>query len=127
MRKSAEEIGCSLSADIKGFSGAAGVVTGRVCVIFSADNAEELQTGEILCAPATNIGWTVIFPRAAAIITDIGAPLSHAAIVAREFGIPAVVGCGNATTLLKTGDMVTVDGARGTVTLHTEQPDLDEE
>lgn len=56
-----EEIGCSLSADIKGFSGAAGVVTGRVCVIFSADNAEELQTGEILCAPATNIGWTVIF------------------------------------------------------------------
>lgn len=67
------------------------------------------------------------FPRAAAIITDIGAPLSHAAIVAREFGIPAVVGCGNATTLLKTGDMVTVDGARGTVTLHTEQPDLDEE
>lgn len=122
-----EEIGCSLSADIKGFSGAAGVVTGRVRVIFSADNAEELQTGEILCAPATNIGWTVIFPRAAAIITDIGAPLSHAAIVAREFGIPAVVGCGNATTLLKTGDMVTVDGARGTVTLHTEQPDLDEE
>lgn len=119
-----EEIGCSLSADIKGFSGAAGVVTGRVRVIFSADNAEELQTGEILCAPATNIGWTVIFPRAAAIITDIGAPLSHAAIVAREFGIPAVVGCGNATTLLKTGDMVTVDGARGTVTLHTEQPDL---
>ncbi len=119
-----EEIGCSLSADIKGFSGAAGVVTGRVRVIFSADNAEELQTGEILCAPATNIGWTVIFPRAAAIITDIGAPLSHAAIVAREFGIPAVVGCGNATTLLKTGDMVTVDGARGTVTLHTEQSDL---
>lgn len=108
---------CSLSADIKGFPGAAGVVTGRVRVIFSSDCAEELLPGEILAAPATNIGWTVIFPRAAAIITDIGAPLSHAAIVAREFGIPAVVGCGNATTVLKTGDIVTVDGARGIVTV----------
>lgn len=108
---------CSLSADIKGFPGASGVVTGRVRVIFSSDCAEELLPGEILAAPATNIGWTVIFPRAAAIITDIGAPLSHAAIVAREFGIPAVVGCGNATTVLKTGDLVTVDGARGIVTV----------
>lgn len=108
---------CSLSADIKGFPGASGVVTGRVRVIFDSDCAEELLSGEILVAPATNIGWTVVFPRAAAIITDIGAPLSHAAIVAREFGIPAVVGCGNATTILKTGDIVTVDGARGIVTV----------
>lgn len=118
---SEREMDCALSADIKGFAGAAGVVTGRVRVIFSADNADELQPGEILCAPATNIGWTVIFPRAAAIITDIGAPLSHAAIVAREFGIPAVVGCGNATTVLKTGDLVVVDGAKGTVTLIEEK------
>lgn len=110
----------SLSADIKGFPGASGVVTGRVRVILSSDCAEELLPGEILAAPATNIGWTVVFPRAAAIITDIGAPLSHAAIVAREFGIPAVVGCGNATTVLKTGDMVTVDGARGMVTVINE-------
>lgn len=107
---------CPVSADIKGFPGAAGTVTARVRVIFTADRAEELMEGEILVAPATNIGWTVVFPRTAAIITDIGAPLSHAAIVAREFGIPAVVGCGNATTVLKTGDIVTVDGARGTVT-----------
>ena len=64
---------------------------------------------------ATNIGWTIHFPKAAAIVTDIGAPLSHAAIVAREFGIPAVVGCGNATTVLKTGDIVTVNGTAGTV------------
>ena len=113
---SEKDIGCVFSADIKGFAGAAGVVTGRVRVILSVDGAEELLPGEILCAPATNIGWTILFPRAAAIITDIGAPLSHAAIVAREFGIPAVVGCGNATTVLKTGDLVVVDGARGTVT-----------
>ena len=64
---------------------------------------------------ATNIGWTTVFSRAAAIVTDIGAPLSHAAIVAREFGIPAVVGCGNATEVLKTGDRVRVDGVTGVV------------
>ena len=63
----------------------------------------------------TNIGWTPVFPRAAAVVTDVGAPLSHAAIVARELGIPAVVGCGNATMLLHTGDRVRVDGSHGTV------------
>lgn len=56
-----------------------------------------------------------MFPRASAIITDVGAPLSHAAIVARELGIPAVVGCGNATMRLQTGDQVLVDGGRGVV------------
>ena len=64
----------------------------------------------------TNIGWTPLFPKAAAIITDLGAPLSHAAIVARELGIPAVVGCGIATTELKTGDLVIVNGSIGVVT-----------
>jgi pyruvate,water dikinase len=62
-----------------------------------------LKLGEILVAATTNVGWTPLFPKAAAIITDVGAPLSHAAIVTRELGIPAVVGCGNATMLLKTG------------------------
>jgi len=57
----------------------------------------------------------LLFSRAAAVITDVGASLSHATIVARELGIPAVVGCGNATTLLKTGDRVQVDGAKGLV------------
>jgi pyruvate,water dikinase len=70
-----------------------------------------------MLALQTDIAWTVLFPRAAAVITDIGAPLSHAAIVARELGIPAVVGCGNAMTRLKTGDLIEVDGARGLVTL----------
>jgi phosphoenolpyruvate synthase/pyruvate phosphate dikinase len=66
-------------------------------------------------ATQTNIGWTPLFPRAAAVVTDIGAPLSHAAIVARELGIPAVVGCSDATMRLKTGDKVRVDGSNGTV------------
>ena len=63
----------------------------------------------------TNVGWTPLFPRAAAIVTDVGAPLSHAAIVARELGIPSVVGCGNATMRLHTGDWVRVNGGQGTV------------
>jgi phosphoenolpyruvate synthase/pyruvate phosphate dikinase len=73
----------------------------------------------------TNIGWTLFFPRAAAIVTDVGAPLSHAAIVARELGIPAVVNCGNATMRLRTGDRVLVDGGRGEVEI-VESRDLAE-
>jgi pyruvate,water dikinase len=100
---------------ITGFAGAAGHVEGLVRRLDDAEQGHQLQPGEILVAPTTNIGWTPIFPRAAAIITDVGAPLSHAAIVARELGIPAVVGCGNATMRLHTGDRVRVDGGRGTV------------
>ena len=90
-------------------------MTAKVRVIDSIKGIDELQKGEILVTKATNIGWTRVFPKVAAIVTDIGAPLSHAAIVAREFGIPAVVGCGNATTVLKTGDVVEVNGQAGTV------------
>lgn len=103
------------SSDICGFPGAAGTVTGRVKVITDIDDIDLIEEGDILVTTATNIGWTPAFSKVSAIVTDIGAPLSHAAIVAREFGIPAVVGCGNATTLLKTGDKVTVNGAAGTV------------
>ena len=107
----------AVSSDVKGFPGAAGKVTARVRVIESISHIDELEPGEILVTGATNIGWTSVFPKVSAIVTDIGAPLSHAAIVAREFGIPAVVGCGNATTVLKTGDLVEVDGTAGTVTI----------
>lgn len=100
---------------ISGFPGASGVVEGEVRVLASFADGEQLRRGEILVTASTNVGWTPLFPRAAAIVTDVGAPLSHAAIVARELGIPAVVGCGNATARLRTGDRVRVDGARGTV------------
>jgi rifampicin phosphotransferase len=104
-----------VSDAITGFAGAAGVVEGRARVIATADEGDQLQAGEILVTTATNVGWTPLFPRAAAIVTDVGAPLSHAAIVARELGIPAVVGCGNATMRLHTGDRVRVNGGQGTV------------
>lgn len=100
---------------LKGFAGASGRIEGVVRVLTNPEESEKLEVGEILVASTTNVGWTPIFPKAGAIITDIGAPLSHAAIVARELGIPAVVGCGNATTRLKTGDKVIVDGGHGIV------------
>jgi rifampicin phosphotransferase len=100
---------------ITGFPGAAGVVEGIARVLRTPEDAAQLGDGEILVTTVTNIGWTPIFPRAAAVVTDVGAPLSHAAIVARELGIPAVVGCGNATMLLHSGDRIRVDGGNGTV------------
>lgn len=103
------------SVTLKGFAGAAGKVEGIVRILEAPEEGDKLKSGEILVATTTNVGWTPLFPRAAAIITDVGAPLSHAAIVARELGIPAVVGCGNATLRLKTGDRVIVDGGQGTV------------
>jgi pyruvate,water dikinase len=102
-------------ADITGIGGSAGKVTGRVRLVSNLSEAEQIEPGEILVANAVNIGWLSVLPRAAAVVTDIGAALSHAVIVMRELGIPAVVGCGNATTLLRTGDRVMVDGSAGTV------------
>ena len=81
----------------------------------TADDGDQLQPGEVMVTMQTDVAWTLLFPRAAAVVTDVGAPLSHAAIVARELGIPAVVGCGDATMRLQTGDRVRVDGGRGTV------------
>ena len=102
---------------IKGVPGSAGRAEGRVRRIDSPEEGGQFQPGEILVTSQTNVGWTLLFPRAAAVVTDVGAPLSHAAIVARELGLPAVVGCGDATARLKTGDRVRVDGAKGIVEL----------
>ena len=100
---------------ITGNPGSGGRVEGLVRVINNLEEGDQLKHGEILVTATTNIGWTPLFPRAAAVVTDIGMPLAHAAIVARELGIPAVVGCGTATTRLKTGDRVLVDGGQGIV------------
>ncbi len=100
---------------VRGFPGSAGVVEGVARVLTTASESAALQPGEVLVTTVTNVGWTPLFPRAAAVVTDVGAPLSHAAIVARELGIPAVVGTGTATMQIKTGDRVRVDGSAGTV------------
>jgi len=105
------------SETIKGAAGSAGSVEGLVRVMADPDESDQFQRGEILVTRMTDISWTPIFPHAAGIVTDIGAPLSHAAIVARELGIPAVVGCQDATMRLKTGDRIRVDGSAGRVTI----------
>ena len=105
----------SSSGAITGFAGAAGIVEGLVRCLNDPEEGHMLRPGEILVTVTTNVGWTPLFSRVAAIVTDVGAPFSHAAIVARELGIPAVVGCGDATMRLRTGDRVRVDGGQGTV------------
>jgi phosphohistidine swiveling domain-containing protein len=94
-----------------------GIATGRARVIRSAAAAEEteLEPGEVLVAPFTDAAWTPLFIPAAAVVVETGGMLSHAATVAREYGIPAVVAVRGATTLIKNGALLTVDGAAGTV------------
>lgn len=107
--------GAPVSDTVSGFPGAPGIVEGVARVIANPEEGDRLKPGEILVTTLTNVGWTPMFPRAAAVVTDMGAPLSHASIVARELGIPAVVGTGNATMRLRDGDRIRVDGERGTV------------
>ena len=76
-----------------------------------------MKAGDVLVAPLTTPAWTPLFARAAAVVTDVGGPLSHGSIVAREYGIPAVLGTGAATKSIHSGQMITVDGSTGAVYL----------
>jgi pyruvate,water dikinase len=100
---------------VLGAAASPGRATGVVRVIRDPANANALQTGDILVAPVTAPAWTPLFAISAAVVTDIGSPMAHASIIAREYGIPAVVGCGDATLRLKDGQRVTVDGSAGVV------------
>ena len=100
---------------ISGSPVSAGRVEGTVRILTDPGEGQDLQPGEILVTSQADISWTLLFPRATAVITDVGAPLSHAAIVARELGIPAVMGCVDATRRLVTGERVLVNGGLGTV------------
>jgi rifampicin phosphotransferase len=93
-----------------------GSVEGIVRVAKSISDARDVQRGEILVAPVTDVGWTPYFTVIAALVTDIGSSVSHGAVVAREYGLPCVVNTLVATKALKTGDRVRVDGDRGVVT-----------
>lgn len=105
---------------IRGVGVSPGSVTARACVVFSPADADRMESGGVLVAPLTNPAWIPLMAIASAIVTDTGGPLSHASIVAREFGIPAVVATGDATNLLEHNCTVTVDGDSGTVTLASE-------
>jgi pyruvate,water dikinase len=100
---------------LEGFAGAAGVVEGPARVILSYEEFPTLQSGEILVCPATSTAWTPLFLKIAGVVTDTGGMLTHAAIAAREYGIPAVVGTWNATNSIRDGDVIRVDGSAGVV------------
>src|SRR2546430_2687640 len=107
--------GRSDGAIVWGTPAAAGRATGVVRVIRGPEGFADLRGGEILVAPITAPAWTPLFLRAAAVVTDVGSAAAHASVIAREFGIPAAVGCGDATSRLRTGMRVTVDGMTGNV------------
>ena len=101
---------------LRGLPSAAGQATGRARVILSPQDFANLGPGEILVCPFTDPSWTPLFSLAAGVVSEAGGPLSHAAIVAREYGIPAVLGVGDATVQIRDGDLIVVDGSAGVVT-----------
>jgi rifampicin phosphotransferase len=103
------------TAVVSGTPASPGLASGLVRVIRGPNDFGELQLGEILVAPLTAPAWTPLFTLAAAVVTDVGSAAAHASVIAREYGIPAVVGCGDATSRLRTGMHVTVDGNTGNV------------
>jgi pyruvate,water dikinase len=105
---------------VKGLPGSAGVTRGTARVIRSLAEAGKLQPGDVLVAIATEPPWTPLFATASAIVTDSGGVLSHSAVVAREYSIPAVVGTGNATSTFQDGQLLEVDGNAGIVRVVSE-------
>ncbi len=102
---------------IKGVPGSPGRITGPARVIHGPAEFDQMRQGDILVARITTPAWTPLFALASGIITDVGGPLSHSSIVAREYHIPAVLGTGVATARLHNDQTVTVDGDTGSVTL----------
>ncbi len=105
------------SGVIRGFGASPGRVSGAACVIHGPEEFGQMKPGGILVAKITTPAWTPLFALASGIVTDVGGPLSHSSIVAREYGIPAVLGTGVATERIRAGQSITVDGDGGVVTL----------
>jgi pyruvate,water dikinase len=103
--------------EIRGFAASRGVAEGTARVVRSVEEISRLKPGDILVCQVTNPTWAPIFQKIAGAVSDIGGSMSHAAIVAREYGLPAVVGTGSATSRIKDGQRIRVDGGRGVVTI----------
>lgn len=100
---------------LSGSPGSYGLASGPVRIVCNESELSKLQPGDVLVAPLTSPAWTPLFQYAAAVIVDSGGSTSHAAIVAREYGVPAVMGTINGTKILTNGQFVKVDGSRGLV------------
>jgi pyruvate,water dikinase len=106
---------------LRGFAVSPGQVTAPASVILSPEDFDQMEPGTILVCPTTTPAWTPLFAQARGLVTDIGGILAHGSIVAREFGIPAVMGTGNATQRIANGQQITVDGSAGTVELELDR------
>ena len=106
---------------LKGVAASPGTITAPACVMHGPEDFSKMTTGDVLVASLTTPAWTPLFARASAVVTDIGGPLSHGSIVAREYGIPAVLGTGSATAQIKNGQLIYVDGSNGIVELITQE------
>ena len=100
---------------LEGIAASPGRSTGPVRVVMDESDFDKLRPGDVLVCPVTSPVWSVLFPSIGALVTDSGGLLSHPAIIAREYGLPAVVATGNATALLHDDQVVTVDGSSGQV------------
>jgi pyruvate,water dikinase len=110
---------------LNGIGASAGHYTGPVRVVRDESEFHKIRAGDVLVCPITSPVWSVLFPSVGALVTDAGGFLSHSAIIAREYRLPAVVATGNATRLLRDGQVVTVDGLAGTVRVGTPGLDLE--
>lgn len=109
--------GGSDKSKLTGMAASPGTVEGPARVVRSTDELDDIQQGEILVTPVTAPSWAPVFGKIKATVTDIGGMMSHAAIVCREYGLPAVTGTGNASSTIRTGQMLRVDGSTGEVTI----------
>ena len=100
---------------LEGFAASRGVAEGPARVVLRFEEFSKVKSGEILVCPYTGTAWTPLFVKIAGVVTDTGGMLTHAAIAAREYGIPAVVGTWNATSSIRDGDIVRIDGGAGVV------------
>jgi phosphohistidine swiveling domain-containing protein len=105
---------------LKGYGASPGKVTAPACVMHGPEDFGQMRPGSVIVAVTTTPAWTPLFAMASAVVTDIGGPLSHSSIVAREYGIPAVMATGMASKRIANGQMITVDGGAGTVRLERE-------
>ena len=108
------------SDTMRGFAVSSGLVTGRASVVLGPAEFDRMEPGSILVAPLTTPAWTQLFAHAAGLVTDTGSLLAHGSIVAREYGIPAVLGVGNGTERIAHGQLITIDGDAGTVVIREE-------
>ena len=105
------------TGEVKGLAASPGVIEGPARYVSSLDEFDQVQQGDILVCRMTNPAWVVLFTKISGLVTEAGGAVSHPAVVAREFGIPAVVGTSNAGERIKTGDRIRVNGSTGVVEL----------